>query len=60
MNPTVEGSNLFMVRHQVGNSSSLTEKYEKAERGVIMHEQNCSELEAVHIIAERIAQNCSR
>jgi hypothetical protein len=37
----------------------MTEKYEKAERGVIMQEQNCSELEAVHIIAERIAQSRS-
>jgi len=34
---------------------AMTEKYEKAERGVIMQEQNCSELEAVHVIAERIA-----
>ena len=39
---------------------AMTEKYEKAERSVIMREQNCSELEAVHIIAERIAQNRSR
>ncbi len=36
---------------------AMTEKYEKAERGVIMQEQNCSELEAVHIIAKRIAEN---
>ena len=34
---------------------AMTEKYEKAERGVIMQERNCSELEAVHVIAERIA-----
>jgi hypothetical protein len=37
----------------------MTEKHEKAERAAIMREQNCSELEAVHIIAERIAQNRS-
>ncbi len=36
---------------------AMTEKYEKAERDVIMRERNCSELEAVHIIAERIAAN---
>ncbi len=35
---------------------AMTEKHEKAERAAIMHEQNCSELEAVHVIAERIAQ----
>ena len=35
---------------------AMTEKHEKAERAAIMHEQNCSELEAVHIIAARIAQ----
>jgi hypothetical protein len=34
----------------------MTEKHEKAERAAIMREQNCSELEAVHVIAERIAQ----
>ncbi|MEJ1472401.1 MAG: conjugative transfer ATPase [Candidatus Sedimenticola sp. (ex Thyasira tokunagai)] len=38
---------------------AMTEKYEKAERGVIMKEQNCSELEAVYVIAERIAANRS-
>ncbi len=32
------------------------EKHEKAERAAIMHEHNCSELEAVHIIAEKIAK----
>ncbi|MCG7872675.1 MAG: conjugative transfer ATPase [Candidatus Thiodiazotropha lotti] len=36
---------------------AMTEKYEKAERGVIMREQNCSELEAVYVVAERIAAN---
>ena len=34
----------------------MTEKHEKAERAVIMSEQGCSELEAVHIIGKRIAQ----
>jgi type IV secretory pathway VirB4 component len=33
---------------------AVTEKHEKAERAEIMREQNCSELEAVYIIAERI------
>ncbi|MEW8227225.1 MAG: hypothetical protein AB2748_15875, partial [Candidatus Thiodiazotropha endolucinida] len=36
---------------------AMTEKHEKAERGAIMRERNCSELEAVHVIAERIACN---
>ncbi len=36
---------------------AMTEKYEKAERGVIMRERNCTELEAVHVIAEQIAAN---
>ncbi|MEW8024844.1 MAG: conjugative transfer ATPase [Candidatus Thiodiazotropha sp.] len=36
---------------------AMTEKHEKAERGAIMRERNCSELEAVHVIAERIAAN---
>ncbi|MCG8023935.1 MAG: conjugative transfer ATPase [Candidatus Thiodiazotropha endolucinida] len=35
---------------------AMTEKHEKAERAAIMHEYNCSELEAVHIIVERIAK----
>lgn len=35
---------------------AMTEKHEKAERAAIMAERGCSELEAVHIIAERIAQ----
>ena len=35
---------------------AMTEKHEKAERGVIMKERNCSELEAVHVIADRIAK----
>jgi hypothetical protein len=34
---------------------AMTEKYEKAERSAIMRERNCSELDAVHIVAERIA-----
>ncbi|HUS97026.1 MAG TPA: conjugative transfer ATPase, partial [Hyphomicrobiaceae bacterium] len=34
---------------------AMTEKHEKAERAAIMREQNCSELEAVYVIAERIA-----
>jgi hypothetical protein len=34
---------------------AMTEKHEKAERTAIMKEQNCSELEAVHIVASRIA-----
>jgi hypothetical protein len=33
----------------------MTEKHEKAERAAIMAERGCSELEAVHVIAERIA-----
>jgi len=36
---------------------AMTEKHEKAERAAIMREQNCSELEAVYVIAERIAGN---
>lgn len=35
---------------------AMTEKHEKAERGAIIRERNCSELEAVHVIAERIAR----
>ena len=38
---------------------AMTEKHEKAERAAIMAERGCSELEAVHIIAERIAQKRS-
>ena len=34
---------------------AMTEKHEKAERAAIMHERGCSELEAVHVVAERIA-----
>ena len=34
---------------------AMTEKHEKAERAEIMRERGCSELEAVHIVAERIA-----
>ncbi len=36
---------------------AMTEKHEKAERAAIMAKQGCSELEAVHIIAEHIANN---
>ena len=36
---------------------AMTEKHEKAERAAIMRERNCSELEAVHLIAERIAES---
>ena len=36
---------------------AMTEKHEKAERAAIMREHNCSELEAVHLMAARIAQN---
>ena len=35
---------------------AMTEKHEKAERAQIMREQGCTELEAVHAVAERIAQ----
>lgn len=38
----------------------MTEKHEKAERAAIMNEQNCSELEAVHTIAERITSHRHR
>jgi hypothetical protein len=34
---------------------AMTEKHEKAERVRIMRERGCSELEAVQIVAERIA-----
>jgi len=37
---------------------AMTEKHEKAERAAILRERNCSELEAVYAIAERIANNC--
>jgi conjugative transfer ATPase len=36
---------------------AMTEKHEKAERAAIMRERNCSELEAVYAIAERVAEN---
>ena len=36
---------------------AITEKHEKAERTEIMHEQGRSELEAVHVISDRIAKN---
>ena len=36
---------------------AMTEKHEKAERAELMREYNCSELEAVHLMAERIAQH---
>jgi conjugative transfer ATPase len=35
---------------------AMTEKHEKAERAAIMREKNCSELEAVYDIADRIAK----
>lgn len=35
----------------------MTEKHEKAERAATMRERNCSELEAVYAIAERIAKS---
>ncbi len=35
---------------------AMTEKHEKAERAEIMRERGCSELEAVHIVAERITR----
>jgi len=34
---------------------AMTEKHEKAERAEIMRERGCSELEAAHAVAERIA-----
>ncbi len=34
---------------------AMTEKHEKAERAAIMRERGCSELEAVQVVAERIA-----
>jgi hypothetical protein len=37
----------------------MTEKHEKAERALIMHEQNCTELEAVYVMAERITRKRS-
>jgi len=36
---------------------AMTEKHEKAERAAIMKEQGCSEIEAVHVVAERIAES---
>ena len=35
---------------------AMTEKHEKAERATIMRELNCSELDAVYVVAERIAR----
>jgi hypothetical protein len=35
---------------------AMTEKHEKAERAAIMRERGCSELEAVQVVAERIAR----
>jgi len=34
---------------------AMTEKHEKAERADIVRERNCSELDAVHVVARRIA-----
>jgi hypothetical protein len=36
---------------------AMTEKHEKAERAAIMQERGCSELEAVHFVAEGIAKS---
>ena len=33
---------------------AMTEKHEKAERAEIMRERECSELEAVHVVAGRL------
>ena len=38
---------------------AMTEKHEKAERAAIMKENNCSELEAVTIVAKRISEKRS-
>jgi hypothetical protein len=35
----------------------MTEKHEKAERAAIMQERGCSELEAVQVMAARIAEH---
>jgi hypothetical protein len=35
---------------------AMTEKHEKAERAAIMRERQCSELEAVDVVADRIRQ----
>ena len=45
------------LMEEVGLSLALamTEKHEKAERAEIMRERGCTELEAVHIVAGRIA-----
>jgi hypothetical protein len=34
---------------------AMTEKHEKAERAEIMRARGCSELEAAHVVADRIA-----
>ena len=34
---------------------AMTEKHEKAERAEIMRERGCTEIEAVHVVAKRIA-----
>jgi conjugative transfer ATPase len=36
---------------------AMTEKHEKAERADIMRERHCSELEAAHVVAARIAKH---
>ena len=38
---------------------AMTEKHEKAERASIMREHNCSELDAVYIMAERMSRDLS-
>ncbi len=52
--------NLEALFHNVPPPLSLalamTEKHEKVERAAIMRECGCSELEAVYIVAERIAE----
>ncbi len=35
---------------------AMTEKHEKAERAAIMEERGCSELEAAHVMADRISK----
>jgi hypothetical protein len=39
---------------------AMTEKHEKAERAAIMREQDCTELEAAYVMAERVTRSCDR
>ncbi|MEX2123881.1 MAG: conjugative transfer ATPase [Woeseia sp.] len=39
---------------------AMTEKHEKAERADLIREQDCTELEAVYVMAERMARNADR